>query len=59
MSMTLNLVEILLNTGRQLFTMGRFTEALNPLTKLSSFRKLPDHVSEELQLLLAEIALQQ
>src|SRR5579862_5715165 len=59
MSMTLNLVDILLTTGRHLFMMGRFTEALNPLTKLSGFRKLPDQVNEELQLLLAEIALQQ
>jgi tetratricopeptide (TPR) repeat protein len=59
MSKTLNLVEILLTTGRHLFMMGRFTEALNPLTKLAGFRKLPEPVVEELQSLLAEIALQQ
>ena len=59
MSKTLNLVEILLTTGRHLFLMGRFTEALDPLTKLSGFRKLPEHVADELQSLLAEIALQQ
>src|SRR5437870_353906 len=59
MSRTLNLIDILLTTGRHLFTMGRFTEALGPLTKLCGFRKLPDHVNEELQSLLAEIYLQQ
>lgn len=59
MSKTLNLIDILLTTGRQLFTMGRFTEALTPLTKLSAFRKLPDQVREEIQSLLAEIYLQQ
>ena len=59
MSMTLNLIDILLTTGRQLFTMGRFTEALTPLTKLSAFRKLPEPVREEIQSLLAEIYLQQ
>jgi tetratricopeptide (TPR) repeat protein len=59
MSRTLNLIDILLTTGRQLFLMGRFTEALEPLTKLCGFAKLPDHVNEELQSLTAEIALQQ
>jgi tetratricopeptide (TPR) repeat protein len=39
--------------------MGRFTEALDPLTRLAGFRSLPDHVNEELQSLLAEIYLQQ
>jgi tetratricopeptide (TPR) repeat protein len=39
--------------------MGRFTEALTPLTKLAGFRKLPEHVLEETQSLLAEIFLQQ
>src|ERR1043166_5966596 len=58
MSRTLNLVDILLTTGRHLFLMGRFTEALPPLNKLRNFRILPDHVQEELQSLLAEIALQ-
>jgi tetratricopeptide (TPR) repeat protein len=59
MSRTLNLIDILLTTGRHLFLMGRFTEALEPLTKLRGFRNLPEHVSEELQSLCAEIALQQ
>ena len=59
MGKPLNLVEILLTTGRHLFLMGRFTEALDPLTKLAGFRKLPEPVMEELQALLAEIALQQ
>jgi tetratricopeptide (TPR) repeat protein len=59
MSKTLNLIDILLTTGRHLFLMGRFTEALQPLTKLSGFRKLPDPADEELQSLLAEIYLQQ
>jgi tetratricopeptide (TPR) repeat protein len=59
MSKTLNLIDILLTTGRHLFMMGRVTEALNPLTKLAGFRKLPEHVVEEMLSLLAEIALQQ
>jgi tetratricopeptide (TPR) repeat protein len=59
MSHTLNLVDILLTTGRNLMAMGRFTEALEPLTKLSGFRCLPDHVVEELQALLGDIYLQQ
>jgi tetratricopeptide (TPR) repeat protein len=59
MSRTLNLVDILLTTGRHLVMMGRFTEALEPLTKLSGFRSLPDHALEELQSLLADIHLQQ
>src|SRR5438034_65627 len=49
MSRTLNLMDILLTTGRHLFLMGRYTEALTPLTKLRGFRSLPDHVNEELQ----------
>jgi tetratricopeptide (TPR) repeat protein len=59
MSRTLNLIDILLTTGRHLVMMGRFTEALEPLTKLSGFRSLPDHALEELQSLLADIHLQQ
>jgi tetratricopeptide (TPR) repeat protein len=59
MSRTLNLTDILLTTGRHLFLMGRFTEALEPLTKLCGFGNLPDDVIEELQSLRAEIALQQ
>jgi tetratricopeptide (TPR) repeat protein len=58
MSKTLNLVDILLTTGRQLFTMGRSHEALHPLTKLAGFRTLPDHVNEQVQALLAEIYLE-
>ena len=58
MSKTLNLIDILLTTGRHLVLMGRFTEALDPLTKLSRFRSLPDPVNEELQALLADIHLQ-
>src|SRR2546423_32041 len=59
MSRTLNLIDVLLTTGRHLFLMGRFTEALVPLTKLSAFRRLPDHVVAEHQALLGEIYLQQ
>jgi tetratricopeptide (TPR) repeat protein len=59
MSRTLNLIDILLTTGRHLVMMGRFTEALEPLTKLSAFRSLPDHALEELQSLLADVHLQQ
>ena len=59
MSMTLNLVDILLNTGRNLVTMGRYTEALVPLTKLAAFRKLPPSVLEEVNALRADIHIQQ
>jgi len=59
MSKTLNLVEILLTTGRNLVTMGRFTEALVTLNRLAEFRKLPGHVLEELHSLRADIHLQQ
>ena len=59
MSRTLNLIDILLNTGRNLFLVGRSTEALVPLTKLAGFRKLPRPLQEELQALLGEIHLQQ
>jgi tetratricopeptide (TPR) repeat protein len=59
MGKMLNLIDILLTTGRQLVLMGRFTEALQPLTKLSAFRNLPEEALVELQSLLAEIALQQ
>ena len=47
MSRTLNLIDILLTTGRHLFLMGRYTEALQPLTRLCEFRKLPRHVLED------------
>jgi Flp pilus assembly protein TadD len=59
MSRTLNLLDILLTSARHLFMMGRFTEALVPLAKLTGFRSLPDHINEETQSLLAEIYLQQ
>ena len=59
MSRTLNLIDILLTTARHLFQVGRLTEALDPLTKLTGFRQLPDHVMEETQALLGEIYLQQ
>lgn len=59
MNRTLNLIDILLTSGRNLFLMGRFTEALAALTKLAGFRKLPRPTLEELQALLAEIHLQQ
>jgi len=58
MSRTLNLVDILLTSGRHLFTMGRLQEALVPLTRPLGFRKLPGHANEQLQALLAEIYLQ-
>jgi len=59
MSRTLNLVDILLTSGRNLVMMGRFTEALVPLTKLAGFRNLPEHVLHELYSLRADIRLQQ
>lgn len=59
MSRTLNLIDILLTTGRHLVMMGRFTEALEPLTKLAGFRKLPAPVLEEFHSLRADIHLQQ
>jgi tetratricopeptide (TPR) repeat protein len=59
MSRTLNLIDILLTAARHFFQVGRFTEALDPLAKLTGFRQLPDHVMEEVQALLGEIHLQQ
>jgi len=59
MSRTLNLIDILLTTGRHLFQVGRFTEALEPLTKLTGFRQLPEPVMAEVQALLGEIYLEQ
>jgi tetratricopeptide (TPR) repeat protein len=59
MSRTLNLVDILLTSGRNLVMMGRFTEALVPLTKLAGFRNLPEHVLHDLYSLRADIHLQQ
>jgi tetratricopeptide (TPR) repeat protein len=55
MSRTLNLVEILLTSGRNLVMMGRFTEALEPLNRLAEFRNLPERALEELHALRAEI----
>lgn len=59
MSKTLNLVDILLTTGRNLVLMGRFTEALVPLTKLAGFRNLPLHVLNEVYALTADVHIQQ
>ncbi len=58
MSRTLNLIDILLTTGRNLTLVGRFTEALEPLTRLAEFRQLPEHVLEELHSLRADIHFQ-
>ena len=58
MSRTLNLIDILLNTGANLTLVGRFTEALEPLTRLAEFRKLPEPVLEELHSLRADIHFQ-
>lgn len=59
MSTTLNIFDALLTHARRLFFMGRFTEALVPLTKLWNFRNLPRDVNEEAQSLFAEIHLHQ
>jgi tetratricopeptide (TPR) repeat protein len=59
MSRTLNLIDILLAQSRHLALMGRFTEALEPLAKLSGFRSLPEYALEELHSLFADIHLQQ
>jgi tetratricopeptide (TPR) repeat protein len=59
MSRTLNLIDILLTTARHLFKVGRLTEALESLTKLSGFRQVPESVTEEIQALLGEIYFQQ
>ena len=59
MSRTLNLIDILLTTARHLFQVGRLTEALEPLTKLTGFRQLSEPVMEEVQALLSEIYLEQ
>lgn len=58
MSRTLNLIDLLLNSGRHLCDIGRTEEALEVLTRLGDFRQLPGHVIEETQALLADIYLQ-
>jgi tetratricopeptide (TPR) repeat protein len=58
MSRTLNLIDMLLNSGRHLHGIGRNQEALDVLTRLADFRKLPTHVVEEIQTLLADLYMQ-
>jgi tetratricopeptide (TPR) repeat protein len=58
MGRTLNLVELLLTSGRHLCEIGRTTEALDVLTRLAGFRQLPSHIVEEIQALLADIHMQ-
>ncbi len=57
MGMTLNLIDILLTTGRHLAQAGRSTEAIHALNKLAAFRKLPRKVREEIHTLLGDIHL--
>jgi len=58
MSKTLNLVDLLLNSGRHLRDIGRTQEALDILTRLADFRKLPSYAVEEIQALLADLYMQ-
>src|SRR5436190_22731439 len=58
MSRTLNLIDLLLNSGRHLCAIGRTAEALEVLTRLADFRSLPSHVIEETQALLADLHMQ-
>lgn len=57
MSMTLNLVNRLLEMGQTLHDLGRDHDAFPILSRLSSFRELPAEVAEETQVCLAEIEL--
>ncbi len=59
MSRTLNLIDVLLNSGRHFTEIGRTQEAIAILTRLAEFRKLPREVLEELHALLADLYLRQ
>jgi tetratricopeptide (TPR) repeat protein len=59
MSRTLNLIELLLNSGRHLRDLGRTAEAIDILSRLADFRKMPADVIEEIQALLADLHLRQ
>ena len=59
MSRTLNLIDVLLNSGRHLADIGRTQEAIDTLTRLADFRKLPRPVVEEIQALLADLYMRQ
>jgi tetratricopeptide (TPR) repeat protein len=58
MSKTLNLADRLLAMGRSFQAMGRTRDAYQVLTRLASFRELPDATAEEALVRLAEIDLQ-
>jgi tetratricopeptide (TPR) repeat protein len=58
MGMTLNFIEMLLESGRHLHEIGRNAEALAVLTRLADFRKLPANIIEQIQALFADIYLQ-
>ncbi len=58
MGMTLNLIDILLSTGRHFVELGCYSEAITSLNKLSNFRNLPEPILEEMQALLADAQLE-
>jgi tetratricopeptide (TPR) repeat protein len=57
MNATLNLVEHVLAMGRRYQELGRHSDAVRVLTRLSDFRELPAAAAEEAQSRLAEIHL--
>jgi Tfp pilus assembly protein PilF len=57
MSKTLNLIDSLLTTGRNLHQMGRTQDALRYLGRLADLRELPTEVAVEARTRLAEIHL--
>ncbi len=59
MGMTLNLIDILLTTGRRFFEIGRYSDAITSLNKLANFRKLPEPILLEMQSLLADAHFEQ
>ena len=58
MSRTLNLIDILLTSGRNLFSLGRYRDALIPLNKLAGFRDLDADALCELNSLRGRIFLE-
>lgn len=59
MGMTLNLIDILLSTGRHYFEMGRYSDAITAFNKLANFRNLPEPILLKVQSLLADAHFEQ
>lgn len=57
MSISINLVEHLLSLGRKFQEMGRTSDAIQTLYRLSRFKELPGEVAEEIQYRLGQMHL--